>query len=1032
MKKLLGVFLVLFIHLSMLAQQRTVSGVIRDEKGDPIPFATVTISGTKTAVQANENGSFVIKADAAATFHITATGYEQRSVTEKEAASVTLVRSANTQLQEVVVTALGIQRQRKELGYATAKVGSAELNRASPLNAAVGLQGKVSGLNITTVNNGVFADVKINLRGIRSLMGNNNPMLLLDGVPTPLSYISSINPNDVQDVTVLKGASGAGLYGTDARNGVIVITTKKGGRGTAPVITLSHSTQLEQISFFPEMQDEFGPGGYGAYIPYENWSWGDAYDGSVRQVGRRLEDGTIQELVYSPLKNEKKKMFNTGITNQTNLSFGTKDFYMSLQDANVKGIVPGDKNRRTGIRLNSSKEYGKFRASLNVNYIQQNYQIFDQQAMEDYHVNNGVGLNGGLLNLIFNTPAHIPLTSYKNFQTDKFAKYNNYFNDYGLNPYFAMDNWRQTGKSDDLITNIDLNLKATNWLTLTYRAAMSMTSVNAEAISKGEVASEYAQDLRSFTSIPGAVTESNLRRSRISSEFVANAQKTFDDFKVNFIAGQYFRHVDYTSNSVGANNLVVPELFNVGNRASELSGDNYRSKNRLIGLYGTVGLSYKGWVNVEVSGRNDWSSVLAKGQNSYFYPGVNASLVVSDAVEAVRSSAVISYLKLRGSIQKIGNTDIDPYSLDATFSQGLGFPFGPVPGYAAGSRAYDPLLRPEFTTSKEVGFEIGFFKNRLNIELAYYQQNNTNQVIPISVSNATGHTSYNINAASFTNKGLELDLKLTPLVKFPNGSIDIKANASYNTSTVNRIYDNLDRVAIPGGFSNAANYAIKGSPAFVLMATDYLRDDQGRVIVDRETGLPTIDPNLKQFGRTLPIWIVGINPSIEWKGFQLSAVAEYKGGHYAYHQIGSDMAWTGVSKATAINHRERFVIPNSVYDDGSGKYVPNTDVVVSNVNNYFTTQFRGAGSNFITSAAAWRIREVSLGYTIPRSVLGKQNVIKSITVGLTARNLALFLPKTNEFTDPDFNNTIGNSSGINTSKIQPPTRIYGGNISITF
>ncbi|RYF96577.1 MAG: TonB-dependent receptor, partial [Chitinophagaceae bacterium] len=575
-------------------------------------------------------------------------------------------------------------------------------------------------------------------------------------------------------------------------------------------------------------------------------------------------------------------------------------------------------------------------------------------------------------------------------------------------------------------------LKATNWLTLTYRAALSMNELNVKGTSKGETPSLYAQTLRSFTVVPGFSNEQARRTSRLSSEFIANVQKTFNDFRLNVIAGQYFRHSDYSESRVGAGNLVVPEVFNVSNRTGELSGSNETRRSRLFGLYGTVGVSYKGWANVEFSGRNDWTSVLAKNNNSYFYPGVSGSLVLSDALTAVKNSSVVSYLKLRASWQKIGNTDLNPYSLDATYSQINGFPFGSIPGFSADDAAYDPNLKPEFTTSKEVGFEIGFLKNRLNFEVAFYQQDNTDQIIPILVSDATGYTSSNVNAASFTNRGIELDLKLTPLIKFRNGSIDIKANASYNTSEVNKIFDNLDRIRIASGFGNAANYAVIGQPAFVLLANDYARDELGRVIVDRASGLPTQDPNLKQFGRTLPLWIIGLNPSIEWKGIQLSAVAEYKGGHYAYNQIGSDMAWTGISKASAANHRERFVFPNSVYDDGTGKYVPNTDIAVSAVNTFYTGVYREATSNFITSAAAWRIREVALGYSIPKKLLGKQQLVKAVTVALNARNLALFLPSSNEYTDPDFNNTIGNSSGINTSKIQPPTRLYGANVTITF
>lgn len=1017
--------------LSVLAfAQRTVTGTVRDDKGNPIPFATVTEVGKKNAVTADANGVFSIKAADGASLQITASGHEAQTVAVSGNTVTATLTATNQQLSEVVVTALGIQRQRKELGYSTARVNNEQLTQASPVNVANGLQGKVSGLNITTVNNGVFEDVKINLRGIRSLTGNNNPMLLLDGVPLGIGYLSSLNPNDIADVTVLKGASAAAIYGPDAVNGAIVVTTRKGTRA-APVITVSNTTQLSKISFFPKFQSEFGSGGYGDYTPYENWSWGPAFDGSMKPIGHTLANGKEQIVPYRALPNERKNFFNTGVTVQNDVSFAAKDFYISLQDVKLNGIVPDDENRRTGIRLNTSREYGKFSLGFNINYIQQNYNVFNDAAMDAYNRGQNVGLNGGLLNLIFNTPAHIPITSYKDFKNNEFAQYNNYFNDYGHNPYFALDNWRSKGKNDDLLTNLDLSFKAFDFLTFTYRAAAAVTSTTTTATSNGEKINSFGSG-RGFVDIPGAVSEGSGRSSRISSDFFVNFNKRFNDFRVNAIVGNYVRQVDVRNTSVGAGNLVVPELFNVSNRTGELSGSSSISRSRLLSGYGSVGVSYKTWLNLEVTGRNDWTSILSTNNNSYFYPGASLSFVASDVLEPLRNSNTISYLKLRGSWNKTGNANIGVYSLAATYAQASGFPYGSLPGFTASNTAYDPEIQPEFVESKEFGVELGLLKNRLNFEATYFHQDNTNQIIPIRVSSATGYTNSYVNAASFVNKGVEIDMRLTPLVKLGQANISFRANATYNTSQVLSVYEGLDQL-FAGGYDNfAANYAVKGSPAFVFLATDYLRDDQGRVIVDRITGYPSADPNVKQFGRTMPLWVVGLNPSFDWKGLNLSVVAEYRGGHYAYHGIGPDMAWTGVSAATAVNHRERFVFPNSVYDDGSGKYVPNTSVAVSNVNDFFTGVYRDVASNFITSAASWRIREVSLGYNIPVKILGNQNVIKGLGITLNARNLALWLPKENEYTDPDFNFTTTNSSGVNTSQINPPTRIFGANLTVTF
>lgn len=1035
MRKLLMLFSVLFLCTTLVqAQQRQISGKVTDKTGEPISGATIQVKGSNTGTSAASDGSFNISAKTGDDLVISAVNYGEITVKVGSGSSVGSVSldAKESALTEVVVTALGVQRQRKDLGYATAKVSNAEVNKAAPINIANGLQGKVSGLNITSINNGVFADVKINLRGIRSLTGNNNPMLLLDGVPVGLGYLASLNPNDIQDVSILKGSSGAAVYGPDARNGVIIVTTKRGTRGN-PIITLNHTTQLERISFFPKMQNQFGSGGGGEYIPYENWSWGPAFDGTLRPLGKPLPDGDQQMVTYSAKPNEKKKFFNTGLTIQNDVSFSAKDFYLSIQDANIKGIVPDDQNRRTGIRMNVSKEYGRFKAQVNTNYIQQNYDIFDNNQMSNYYTAQNVGLNDGLMNLIFSTPGQVPITSYKDFVNNKYATYNNYYNDYGINPYFALDNWRQKGKNDNLITNIDLSLKATNWLSLTYRAAATINNFNASSTSKGELINDFGR-ARSFTDVPGAVFESSTRSSRLSSEFFASANKTFNDFKVGIIAGTYFRQTDAEATNVSASNLVVPELFNVGNLIGNLGGSSSTSRTRMLSYYGTANINYKGWINLELTGRTDGVSVLGIGNNRFFYPGANASLVLSDAISSIKNSNLISYLKVRGGINKTGNADINPYQLQPTYSGASGgFPFGTLPGYTANNTAYDPNLKPEFVTNSEIGVELGLLKNRINIEAAYFNQDCTDQIIQINSSPATGYTGLFTNAASFVNRGFELDLRLTPLVNFRKGNIDLKLNGTYNTSEITSIYEGLDELQI-GGFVFASNNAVVGSPAFIWSATDYLRDDQGRVIVDPVSGEPTQDPVNKKYGRTLPLWIVGINPSVNWNGLSLSVVGEYRGGHYAYHNIGPDMAWTGVSAQTGKNNRERFVFPNSSIPDPGrpGSYIPNTSVTVADPNNFYTTVFRDVATNFLTSAASWRIREVALSYDIPTKIFARQNIVKAVTITLNARNLFLWVPKANEFTDPDFNFTSGNTSGVNTSQINPPTRIFGANVNIRF
>lgn len=1047
------------------AQNRTITGTVTaKDDGLPIPGVTVKIKGTTNGVPTDASGKYSISAPTGAVLQFSFVAFQTKEVTVGGQSVLNVIlESDNKLLSEVVVTALGIERQKRELGYASAVVKNEAINAGSAVNLANGLQGKVSGLNITTTNSGVFENVKINLRGIRSLTGNNNPLLLVDGVQTDINYLSSINPNDIEDVNIIKGSSGAGIYGSDARNGVIIVTTKKGSKTGAPVVTVSNSTQFQSVSFFPSFQNQFGLGGggnaagLGGYDPIENWSWGPRYDGAMTQIGPDL-DGivdpvfgalTTQKIKYSP-NNSRKEFFKTGTIVQNDVSYSEKNFFLSLQDALTNGIVPNDKNRRSGFRLNVAKEYGRLKVGVNTNYVQNNYNLFDQEGMSDYNVTQNVGLNQGLMNLLFNTNGFVNLQDYKDYKNNPYASYNYYFTNYGLNPYFAIDNWRKEGKKQDLKADLNLDFKVADWLNLTYRGSLTSTTLVERRKSRGENANAFGHDERGFGLIPGAVEERAYTQQRMSSELFASFNKQInEDFKVTAIAGTYVRQDDGRDTRVGATVLNVKDLYNIGQRAGELTGSSPMRRSRLFAVYGSAGVGYKGWANIEVTARNEKTSVLAEGLNSYFYPGVTGSVILSDAIDGLKNNNVLSYLKLRGGWNKTGNSDIAPYQLAATFDQGGGFPYGSTAGYSAGNTTYNPALKPEFIQATEVGLEAGFLNSRINVELTAFNQKMTDQIIPIAVSSGTGYTQAYVNAASFRNRGLEMDLKLTPLVNLGQVHVNFAANATYNESVVTSVYPGLDQVFI-GGYTAAGNYAIKDYPAFMIRATDYNRDPAtGKVIVSALTGAPTAATNTVIYGQTLPKWVVGLNPSVRWKSLNLSALFEYKGGHQAYADIGDAMSWTGVSDLSATNSRERFIFPNSVYQAvAGGPYIPNTSVTLNSPEGFWTGVGRSVKSNYLISAASWRFRELSISYDLPvAAVFGSTKTVKALSVALTARNLVLWLPKNNKYQDPDFTFsgastgfgtggttgvTTGNQAGISNSTINPPVRTIGGNITVTF
>ncbi|NII27050.1 SusC/RagA family TonB-linked outer membrane protein [Pseudoflavitalea sp. X16] len=1027
MKQILTVvFTLLLLHLQ--AQQKPVSGVVKDSKGEPVPFATVLETGTKRAVQTDANGRFSIRVNDGARLTITSSGYAPQTVTASEGMTISLTVVSNN-LNEVVVTALGIRRQPKELGYSVTKVSGDDASRAKPINVQNGLTGKVSGLTIQTTNNGVFADTRITLRGIRSLTGNNQALLVIDGSPMPLSLISTLNPNDVQDVTVLKGNTGAALYGQEGGNGVIIITTKSGNR-SKPVISIGTTIQRETISFVPKFQKEYGngesenPDGTPHLDVWTNNSFGPRYDGSEVALGDPLEDGSVNKVRYAAQsKSPAEQFFRPAITFQNDVSISGGDeksrYYLSLQDVKVNGLIPKDENRRTTIRLNASREFGRLSTSFRMFYTQGNYNIVNQDR----------GSANNIYRSLFKTAAHVPITEFKDWRNNKFSTPDGYYNRFGWNPWMLIDIDRNKGRSDDLVATLEASYKIMEGFNFTYRLGTNVAFVSNKSVLGAINVSKYTTDLKSIQSVRASVSDAMGFASRLNSEAFLTYKKQINRLSVDGLVGySVIQRINKQLESRG-NNLIIPTLYNVSNRSGEAIVNQGNSEIRTTAVFGKLSFGWDNWAFLELTGRNEWDSRLNISKNSFFYPGGSLSLLLHEVVPQIKTTP-ISYLKLRGSWALSGTVNLDPYSLESTFSSGTGFPYGNLAGYSANGTINNPDIKPEFVNGKEVGFEIGFMNNRLMLEATAFRQDNTDQIIGVQVSGATGYQTALVNAASFVNKGLEFDLRLTPLIQAGKDfRMDLKANYTYSDNEVTSIYEGLTELG-----SINFNYAIVGMPAYVLKLTDFNRTPDGKVIVDRVTGLPTTDPVTKAYGRTLPKHLIGINPSFQYKKFSLSIVADYRGGHYVYHGIGPNLVFEGSGALTTRYNRKPFIFPNSAYDDGTGKFVDNTDVLTSGGTATFWTAnvFQNTQSLYYTSAASWKLREVSLSYELPASILQRTRFVKSAVITVSGRNLFTWVPGSNIYTDPEFSNTTGNAQGVNNSFNTPPTRIYGASINLTF
>ncbi|HYJ38588.1 MAG TPA: TonB-dependent receptor plug domain-containing protein, partial [Chitinophagaceae bacterium] len=474
MRKLLMIIagLLLFAQLAT-AQTRSISGKVTDDVGNPIPFSTITIKGSKLGVAADASGNFRITAKSGDVLVVSATNFDPIEITvgSDDVINLSLVRKAGM-IEEVVVTAQGIRKKPREIGYAYAKVANQDLTVGRSPQLAQALSGKVSGLAIYNVNNSVDPQVKIILRGYRSLTGNNEALLVIDGMPTSQTSLALLNPNDIENVTVLKGGQAATLYGSDGVNGAIIVTTKKGAKGNLKV-SFATSYNREEVSFLPEFQDKYGNGSHYAtsfggagyktnyedrmhdnWRPFENQQYGDPYNGEMRIIGRVLEDGSKFIIPYSPIKDARRKTFDVGhnFNNQVNFQGGDErsTYYMSLENNQTKGIVPHDESNRTGVRLASSRTDGKLNTNFSVSYSQANY----DRTTSDFYFN------------VLNTAAHVPLNDLRDWQNNKFANPNGYYNDYYPNPYFTADNNRQKYTDNNIQGTVEFTYELFPWMSI--------------------------------------------------------------------------------------------------------------------------------------------------------------------------------------------------------------------------------------------------------------------------------------------------------------------------------------------------------------------------------------------------------------------------------------------------------------------------------------------------------------------------------------------------------------------------------------
>ncbi|MFI5185283.1 MAG: SusC/RagA family TonB-linked outer membrane protein [Chitinophagales bacterium] len=1080
--------IVILLSTRGIAQHKhEVTGKIIDSTGNPVPFVTVKVKSTTTTVSANENGSFSIDAKIDDILVVTGVGLQTKEVkvTNTSELIIPVVRLSENLSEVVVNTALGIKRESRSLGYSTATLNSETINISRPINPVQSLVGEVSGAQVSIINNGVDPQIRVILRGERHLFDDNQPLYIVDGMEVNPDYVFTINPEDIDNISVLKGASSAALYGSEASNGVIVITTRRGSKNGKPSISFSQTTTVERISYLPPLQKQFGAygnetgiffagtpyqlnainpyTGFPNNIPFENQSYGPAFSGTPYFIGVPNQNGRVDSVPYAAQsKNIIQQFMISGITNQTDLSVSTGDAqnsnFLGVQYVKVTGVVPDDESQRASVRLAGKKTYGKFYYDYSISYSHKYTNV----------VGNDITYGWPIYWTLLNTPANIPIRALKDWQSpDSWGNLNNYYNAFYINPYWQIANSRNITKQDNVQGVVSLNLKPASWIDLTYRISAQVTNTVYEGYRNAALFSPWAianpvyaitGGTPSFGSIPGAVVNETLLSKRIQQDVIATFSHKFGtDILAKLLVGNTIwdrfsnTQEQWVGNNVGSINgapivsgnpqqgqtsgLTIPNLYNISYYYGIPGVYHLVQEERLIGYFSDLELSYKNYLFVHSDFRKDYSSLLATGNNSYNVYGVDAAVVFTDMIASLRNKKMLSYGKIRAAYSHTGQITLAPFSIFNTFNVSPGYPYGAVTSVSLNGQYNNPANIPEATNEKEIGIELGFLNNRISGGATYYYDVNTNQLFPIIVTSSTGYTSANVNAANTISQGWEFDTKAL-IIKNKDFDFDLAANFSIQTTKVISLYSTGSTKTLQADIGNS-NEAIVGMTFPQMYVSDLNRDPaNGKVIVDGITGYPSLSPDLVAAGRTTPKYILGLTPSFRYKQFRLQIIADYRGGYVFYNNAEQNMDFTGSTTHSTENGRQNFIFPNSeILDQGSGKYVPNTNVYTQDGNisfwGLFDSPYRSAGTSYIENAAAWKVRTISLTYDFAKLISG-QNIIKGAKLTALCNNVFMFRPKENHFTDPEFNYSNSNGLGLNTAYQLPPTRQYTLTASLKF
>lgn len=1034
-----------------MAQVSEVTGIVTSaEDSEPVVGASVLVEGTTVGAITDINGNFAISnlpADAK-NLIISYLGMLTQKVAIKPGRMSIVMKSDSKTLDEVVVTALGMKKSEKTLGYAASTVKSDQLDMAKSGSVMGGLMGKVAGVQISAAGNAGTSQ-KVLVRGISSL-NSNSPLYIVDGVPIDNTRLgdarsssgsnadfgngaNDINADDIESVTVLKGASATALYGSRASNGVIMINTKKAGVEKLSV-TYDGSFTASNILRVMQTQDLFGQG-WGSWDRSENGSWGPRLDGTIHEWGSdNLE--TPMTKPFSYVKHNLRDFYQTGFEQNHNISlrYGNENVGVVASYGNLSsnGILPneGDKYSRNTASLRGYIKANKLTMDMTMNYVRKDIRRTEGMDME-----------------LLQHAVDVSFSEQKDYNDIRYNE-DNYYTWYAHNPYWMIDNYKYDYQDDRIYGKFELTydiipgLKATGRIGGDFNNQRVNNSNAKLTLSNGSYASGGKSDEIGYYS------EYKYNRSQIDATAFLNADYRIGDFSINGTAGWNLNQQTYGYTGAYLSGLEVEGWYNLLNTTAAAVPDTYNEKRRLIGVFGQGELGYKDFLFLNLSVRNDWSSTLPKGKNSFFYGGVNASLLVTELFPALKEHD-IDFLKVRAAIGQTGN-DASVYRTSTWYriadfgTTGTGYnyyttlPFGGVLGMTSSNTIPSTDLKPEMTTEYEIGLSGNFFDNRLSVDFAYYNKQTKDQIIAATLAPETSYVSGTRNVGKIENQGVEIMVNVTP-IRTKDWEWNVGATFSKNNSKVKELWDGLDEYTYTSW--RGVEYVLKvGGPVAqyrVPMAnrvTDKNSPYYGYTIVDNNGFQSDSQTEKEYIGSSEADFTMGFNTTLKWKNFTFSATADWRKGGYMVSNTSYITHFNGNSTQTVFNERNSFIYPNSVRVV-NGEYVENNIPVYSNNMNYAQGNYSyspQARREFVIPKDYFKLREVVLSYNFPKNMLDK-TPFKQLMVSLVGRNLLLFTPKKNNYVDPEVSN-LGNDlmsefgETIGTSS----TRNFGGSIKVVF